>query len=481
MREVRTRFAPSPTGFLHIGSLRTALYEYAFAKNRKGKFILRIEDTDRNRFVPGATEKLISILRLFGLNWDEGPEIGGPYTPYIQSERVKTGIYKKYAELLIKQGNAYYCFCPPQSKEEIKESHAKKELILRDKCRDLTPGEVESHLKRGEKPAIRLKVPDNEKINYYDFIIKKEISWNTKDVDEVMLLKSDGFPTYQLAVVVDDVAMEISHIIRALEWLPSTPVHLLLFKYLGFKIPEIGHVTDILDPAGGKLSKRKGAVSCEEFLAEGYLPEAILNFIMLLGWAPKDNRELFTLEEFVHNFEKGDLQIANPIFNRVKLDWFNGVYIRKTENAHSEGILRKEPLKSQICQFFKGKYSEEQVEKILPLVKDRMVKLADFETLAGPIFKTCTTIDPTCLSSIKKEHLEGAIRVLSELNDWQLETINERLTTLIKENGWKTGDFYMSLRIAVCGCKVTPPINESLVILGKDKTLAQLKQALTLI
>jgi len=469
MKEIRTRFAPSPTGFLHIGGLRTALYSYAFAKNKKGSFILRIEDTDRNRYVPGATEKVYEILKIFGLSWDEGPLVNGPFAPYVQSERVKTGVYQKYAEKLVDEGHAYYCFCPAKAKEEIEETHRRKIIELRDPCRNLSLSQAREKINSGLKPAIRLRVPENETISYRDFVVGKEIAWNSKDIDEVMLLKSDGFPTYHLGVVVDDTEMKITHILRGHDWLPSTPVHLLLYKYFEATLPEIGHLTDILDPQGGKLSKRKGSVACEEFLAGGYLPEAILNFIMLLGWAPKDNRELFTLEEFVEFFDKGDLQTANPIFNREKLDWFNGMYIRKTENAK---------LTNQIFRFFGGKYTQDRIEKILPLVKDRMVKFSDFEILAAPLLGACPLIDKNCLPSVKKEHLEKTILVLDDLSSWELMEINEKLAALIKESGWKTGDFYMSLRVAVCGCKITPPINESLVVLGKEETLFRLNRAL---
>lgn len=472
MNETRTRFAPSPTGFLHVGHLRSCLYAYAFAKSHGGKFLLRIEDTDRKRYVPGSVEKIYEILKLFGFNWDEGPMVGGPYGPYIQSERVATGIYQKYADKLVAEGHAYYCFCPPQTKEEITQEHSRGIIKSRDLCRNLSDNEIKQKLDSGQKPAIRLRVPDNETVSFTDFVMKKEITWETNSVDEVMLLKSDGFPTYHLAAMVDDFEMKISHVIRGRDWLPSAPAHLLVIKYLGFPRPEIGHLTDILDPKGGKLSKRKGSVSCEEYLTEGYLPEALLNFVMLLGWAPKDNRELFTLDEFVQNFQKGDLQIANPIFNRVKLDWFNGVYLRKKTDQE---------LVSLIKPFLKTEIDNDSLIKIVPLIKDRLVKLTDFEVLAAPILNTCSTIDPACLSSVKKEHLEGAIKVISEVSDWKLESINEKLMALIKENGWKTGDFYMSLRVAICGCKVTPPINESVVILGKEKTLAQLNQALTLI
>jgi len=493
MSEIRTRFAPSPTGSLHIGSLRTALYAYAFAKSQKGKFILRIEDTDRTRFVPGATEKLCEMLKKFGIKWDEGPEVGGPYAPYIQSERAKLGIYEKYAEKLVAEGHAYYCFCPSETKEQIKKRHEKKLIQLRDQnCCHLSEEEIRRKIDSGEKPAIRLKIPENEEVSYYDFILKKEISWNTKDIDEVMLLKSDGFPTYHLAVVVDDALMEISHITRGHDWLPSTPVHLLLFKYLGFKLPQIGHLTDILDPSGGKLSKRKGSVSCEEFLAEGYLPEAILNFIMLLGWAPKDNRELFTLQEFVENFQKGSLQISNPVFNRKKLDWFNGYYIRqKTDQelfvliksylSSPSGLPREVPTYVGTKWGSSCPLNEDFIEKTIPLVKDRMVKLTDFETLVAPILSSpnlSNLSNLANLSDLKKEYIEKAIKVLKEISDWKLEEINEKLTTLIKGNNWKIGDFYMSLRIAICGCKITPPINETIEILGKKETLSRLQKVI---
>lgn len=292
---IRTRFAPSPTGYLHIGSLRTALYAYALAKHSQGDFILRIEDTDQKREVAGSVEKIYESLKIFGLNWDEGPGIGGPYIPYVQSERVKTGIYKEAAEKLVSEGHAFYCFCKPRSKDEIVEGRSIK-IELRDPCRTLTEDEVKEKLSAGEKPAIRLKVPENEKVSYIDYVSGKEVSWMSDIVDDAMLLKSDGFPTYHLAVVVDDTVMKITHILRGHDWQPSTPIHLLVYKFLGLEMPQLGHLTDILNADGhGKLSKRKGNVSCEQFLAEGYLPEALINFILLLGWAPKDNQELFTL------------------------------------------------------------------------------------------------------------------------------------------------------------------------------------------
>jgi len=269
-RRVRVRFAPSPTGYLHIGGLRAALFEYAFAKSLKGKFILRIEDTDRNRYVEGSVEKLIEVLKIFGLMWDEGPEVGGPYTPYIQSERLNSGVYKGIAEKLVSEGKAYYCFCDKKTKDEIKLEHTTSKIEVRDMCRNLSAEEIKKHLDNGEIPAIRLRVPDEGEIKYHDFVLKKDVLWQLKDVDEAMLLKSDGYPTYHLGVVADDVEMKITHILRGFEWMPSTPIHLLLFKYMEYPFPEIGHFSLILDPEGGKLSKRKRNVSCEDFLAQGF-------------------------------------------------------------------------------------------------------------------------------------------------------------------------------------------------------------------
>ncbi|HLE49379.1 MAG TPA: glutamate--tRNA ligase [Patescibacteria group bacterium] len=439
-KKVRTRFAPSPTGTLHVGGLRTAVYAYALAKRYKGDFILRIEDTDQKRLVPQAKEKLEEILKQFSLTWDEY---------YVQSERVKSGIYAKAAEKLVRDGHAFYCQCLPRNAKT--EGFSK---ILRDPCRD-------KNLRTG---AIKLKVPENKKVSYRDFVIQKEIIWDSGVVDDATLLKSDGFPTYHLAVVVDDHDMNISHVLRGHDWLPSTPIHLLVYEYLEYDRPEIGHLTDILDPEGGKLSKRKGSVSCEAILAEGYLPEAILNFVMLLGWAPKDDREIFTLEEFVKAFDENGFQKSNPIYNRDKLNWFNGEYIRNSKNSI---------LMTKLVDFFNRKYAEEKLEKIIPLVRERLNTLSEFESLAGFFFEL-PKADKKLLGENFKEHLSGAITVLEGVNIWNLENINKALMDLIQSKNFKTGKFFMDIRIAITGSSVTPPINESMEILGKDESIKRL-------
>ncbi len=475
MEEVRTRFAPSPTGFMHIGSLRTALFSYAFAKNKDGKFVLRIEDTDRNRYVPGATEKVYQILKIFGLAWDEGPLVDGPYAPYIQSERTKTGIYKQSAEKLVTNGHAYFCFCPPETKAEIEASHRKREIKLRDKCRKLTLKETQEKIKAGAKPAIRLRVPDRETVTAYDFLRKKDISWQTKDIDEVMLLKSDGFPTYHLGVVIDDALMKISAILRGQEWLPSTPIHCLLYQYLGFKMPQIGHFSLILDPTGGKLSKRKGAVACEEFLAEGYLPEAILNFIMLLGWAPKDNREIFSLSDFVEEFANGSLQTANSIFNRKKLDWFNGHYLRQKNSEELFKLLRP---------FAPEEFSDDLIKKTIPLVKDRIVKLADYAGLVEFLVVEPKVEVKLLLEKGEKDknliakQIEKSLSELEQTKPWVAKALEEKLRNLADKEGYHVGHFFMALRIAITGKTATPPLFESMEILGKEKTISRLQSVI---
>lgn len=432
-KKIRTRFAPSPTGFLHIGGLRTALYAYALAKHNGGDFLLRIEDTDQKREVPGAIEALKSVLTKFGLVWDEF---------YIQSERLH--LYKAAAEKMVKKGQAFYCNCKPKN--------AKAEgfsVELRDPCRNrnLTSG------------AIKLKVPDNKVVSYRDFVHRKEISWNTNTVYDATLLKSDGFPTYHLAVAVDDLDMKITHILRGHDWLPSTPIHLLVFDFIGGKRPEIGHVTDILSAeTGKKLSKRRDSVFVEQFLEQGFLPEAILNFVMLLGWAPKDNRELFTLDEFVREFNPEGFQEANPKFSMQKLEWFNGYYIRQMSP-----LLLAQKLAVFNPEF--AKLDGNLKLKIINLVQDRIKTLKEFNTLAG-FFFVRPEVDRGLLGKNYQTHLAAAIEALEK---------GTPLDQVPKAYGFNVGDFFMDLRIAICGSRFTPPINESIEILGKEESLKRLK------
>jgi glutamyl/glutaminyl-tRNA synthetase len=431
---IRTRFAPSPTGFLHIGSLRTALYAYLLAKHEKGDFILRIEDTDQKREIEGSADAIQNTLKKFGIEWDEF---------YVQSERHKSGIYKKAADELVSKGHAFYCQCQPKNSKDGGFS-----VVLRDPCRDkgLTSG------------AIKLKVPDGEIVKYTDFVHKKEISWKTETIYDATLLKSDGFPTYHLAAMVDDADMKVTHILRGHDWLPSTPIHLLVFKYLGVETPKIGHLTDILSvETGKKLSKRRDSVFVENFLEEGYLPEALLNFILLLGWAPKDNRETYSLEEMVTHFDVNGLQDANPRFFKDKLDWFNGEYIRKLSDEDLNNQFKN------VSPEFNKLDSDKQIA-ITKLLKERIKKFSDLNIIAK-FFWERPEVDTTLFGGEYKKHLEKAVEAIKEAKD---------LMEVVKENDFKTGDFFMSLRIAITGMKFTPPINESIGILGKEETLDRL-------
>jgi glutamyl-tRNA synthetase len=440
MTQVRTRFAPSPTGSLHIGSLRTALFSYALAKHYKGDFLLRIEDTDKKREVKGSREEIKSTLKDFSLDWDEY---------YIQSERVKTTIYKKAADQLVKIGHAFYCQC--KAKNVKKGGYSKK---LRDSCR-------EKDLKSG---AIKLKVPDNGKVSFTDFVLEKQISWEMENVADTTLLKSNGFPTYHLAVVVDDSDMKVSHALRGYDWLPSTPIHLLVYKYLNLEKSKIGHLTDILDPEGGKLSKRKGSISVTSILNDGCLPEALLNFLMLLGWAPKDNQEFFTLDQFIKVFDERGLQKSNPVFNREKLLWMNGEYIRKSKDS---------VLSDRIYDYYKASYSKDRIAKAVPIVKSRIKTLKEFSSLAGFLFEQ-PKVDTKLLGKNCQSHLKVALETIKGVSGWRLDILNDALIKAIKKNKFQTGDFFMDLRISVSGNRKTPPINESIVILGKNETIKRL-------
>lgn len=429
--KIRTRFAPSPTGQLHIGNLRTAIYAYALAKHNSGDFVLRIEDTDRKRYVPEAVEYTKNLLKIFGINWDEY---------YVQSERKEEGIYAKYAKLLVDSGHAFYCQCA--AKNAKKDGFSKE---LRDPCRDknLTSG------------AVKLKVPENEIVTYKDYVFREEIKWNSDDVFDATLLKTDGFPTYHLAVVVDDHEMNISHVLRGYDWMSSTPIHLLVYKYLDFQPPEIGHLTDIqATEGGGKLSKRRGAKYVDEYFTEGYLPEALLNFIIMMGWAPKDNREMFTLQEFVENFREDGLQKSNPRYMPDKLNWFNQQYIKKLSNE-------------ELAKKLKAFTDKKDFEKLIPLVRDRLITLKDFDNLTDYFYQR-----PQIAQQLDKKILDTARMTLEEKFDGKY--LEEHARAFCAENNIKVGDYFMALRLAITGRPATPPLWDVMVVLGKEETLARL-------
>ena len=435
---IKTRYAPSPTGEIHIGALRTLLYNYAFAKHNDGHFVLRIEDTDRKRYVEGAEKRILEDIKSYGLSWDEGP--------FVQTERLE--IYNEYIQKLIEQGNAYYCFCSPDRLKELKSKYDRH-------CLKLTKEEIEEKLKNHEPHVIRLKMPDNEVITFKD-AVRGDISFNTKDLDDQVLIKSDGIPTYHFAVVIDDHLMEITHVLRGDEWISSTPKQILLYRYLGWEPPIFAHLTALLDPSHkGKMSKRSGSVFARQFLDDGYLPQAVLNYLMLLGWNPGTEQELFTLKEFVKTFSFEHLHKSQPVFDPVKLKYFNGLYIRQKSDEELAKLL------------------PDYDSRYIPLIKSRMETLNDVAELLE--FTTKDIEPPKDL--INLEMLQG-IKTILETTEFNFDALQEKFLALVKEKGYKTGDFFMTLRVAICGKKITPPIVESMIILGKETCLRKINKLL---
>ncbi|MBI3289874.1 glutamate--tRNA ligase [Candidatus Microgenomates bacterium] len=419
---IRTRIAPSPTGIPHIGNTRTSLFNYAWAKHNDGKFILRIEDTDRARLVGGAEEKIVEIFDWLGLTPDE---------TYKQSERLN--IYKEYAQKLLD-----------------------KDLAFKD------------------EGAIRFKVSKEGQTSWTDAVGDKVITFENSTQEDFVILKSDGYPTYNFANVIDDHLMEITHTIRGDEFISSTPKHIMLYKAFGWEHPVFVHLPLILGPDKSKLSKRHGAQSVLELRDQGYLPQAVINFMAFLGWTPPSGKELLSLKDICDEFELKDVNLAPPIFDTTKLNWLNGEYIRETQDSK---------LKTQIYEFFEGEYPEDVVNQTIPLVKERMKTLKDYEKLAGFFFEEPDTDEfPTqqLFDNNSPKHLETALEVV-ETSDWDVESLQKAFLKAIEENKFNTGEFFMSLRGAIAGSRVTPPIVESIIILGKEEAKQRIQNALDLI
>ena len=379
---VRLRFAPSPTGFLHIGGLRTALFSWLFARQNQGSFIFRLEDTDRNRLVEAAESNLLKMLEWAGLDIDEGPGIGGDFGPYRQSERLE--IYRDHVDRLLGQGDAYPCFCSEERLEKLKTFQRSEGLTPRydNHCRKLQKKEVETTIQSGEKHVIRMKIPENQETFRLNDLVRGTIAIESTQVEDQVILKSDGFPTYHLAVVVDDHLMQISHVVRGEEWLPSFPKHLLLYRYFGWEPPEFIHLPLILNEERAKLSKRHGAVSVEEFRERGYLPQALLNFIALLGWNPGDDREVLSLEEMVDEFRFERVSKSGAVFDREKLNWMNQQYLLKLPEEEYFRMI------DDVIQ--KGDYHDQDPGKIrqaAEILKTRLVTLSDLNQKLGLFFE----------------------------------------------------------------------------------------------
>lgn len=472
--EVRTRFAPSPTGYMHLGNLRSALYTYLFAKANGGKFILRIEDTDQARFVPGAVDVIYRTLKSIGMQWDEGPDIGGDYGPYVQSER--KNMYLPYAEQLVKAGKAYYCFCTEEELAARREEAAKRgETFKYDKhCLHLSPEEVQRRIAAGEPYVIRQNVPEHGEASFDD-VLYGHIAVDCADLDDMILIKADGMPTYNFANVIDDHTMGITHVMRGNEYLSSTPKYNLLYEAFGWEKPVYIHMTPIMRDATHKLSKRDGDAYFEDYLNKGYLKEAIVNYVALLGWNPGDEREFFTMDELIKAFSVDGMSKSPAIFDVNKLTWMNAEYVRRlTPEQFTEYALpyyEKAGVSAEHADLL-ARILQQRTEVFtqIPEMLDFIPQLPDYDAELFTNKKSKTNPE------IAKHVLEIAIEALEALPAWEEQPIHDTLLGLAEKEGMKNGTMLWPVRIALAGKQVTPGgAIEIAILLGREESMRRLK------
>lgn len=484
---VKTRFAPSPTGFLHVGGLRTALFSYLFAKHHGGKFLLRVEDTDRERFVEGGIENILKSLHWAGIKPDEGVDLNktgkitqvGKNGPYIQSERLK--IYHKHVDKLVKDGHAYHCFCSKQRLEELRQiQKANKQTTGYDgTCRDIPLAEARKRVAAGESYVIRMKMPKTGTTKFTD-LVRGEVEFTNELIDDQVILKTDGFPTYHLAVVVDDHLMGITHAIRAEEWLPSTPKHIELYKMFGWKSPEFAHLSLLVNEQRQKLSKRHGDVSVQDFIDKGYLPEAMINFIAFLGWNPGDERELFSLDELIKEFDFSKISKAAGVFNLEKLNWFNREYLKRLSD--DDLVERCKLLLMEHGQWNTRQYD---MKKVLNLEKERVITLRELVEAVGFVFEEIS-YDAEILvwkKSTKEEAKDGLGKLADYLNkisvrDWTKAGLESKVGEWMQKNSLGIGNVMWPMRVALSGQKNSPGPYEIAEVLGKEEALKRLRTAI---
>jgi glutamyl-tRNA synthetase len=489
---VRTRFAPSPTGPLHIGGVRSALFAWLHARRYGGQFILRIEDTDQKRFQEGSLALITDALSWLGINWDEGPDIGGPYGPYVQSERLE--LYQKWAQWLLDHDKAYRCYTTSEELKQLHEEQKARGLLpgYDRRHRDLAPEQETALQAEGRSHVIRLKMPLEGKTVVHD-LVRGKVEFDNNTLQDVVILKSDGFPTYHLAHVVDDHLMQISHVTRANEWLPSLPLHIQLWQAFGWEIPEYAHLPVLLNPNGkGKLSKRSAGfthdgrhvpVLAREFKEAGYLPGAVINFLTNIGWNFGDEREVFDLEEAIQRFDLTQINPANSAYPIEKLDWLNGIYIREKTSPDELAQMLHKPLEQ--AGFI---VDDELLRKIVPLVRVRLKSLNDIVEMAGFFFRE-EFVPPAPEDLIQKKMdaestramLEAACQVLAEVDDFSTETTHNAMRELTQELGLKNSQVFGALRVAITGQRVSTPTFETMEVLGQQEVLRRIKLAVDLL
>ena len=468
---VRTRFAPSPTGFMHIGNLRTGLYTYLYARKHKGTFILRIEDTDQERKVEGAVEAIYRTLNIAGMDYDEGPDKDGGYGPYVQTERM--GLYKEYAEKLVELGGAYYCFCDKERLQSIVDENG---LHTYDKhCRNIPLEEAKARVAAGEPYVIRQKVPEGVVSSYTDLVFG-EIAVASADIEDGVLLKSDGLPTYNFANVVDDHLMGITHVMRGVEYLSSTPKYNLMYDAFGWERPTYIHLSPIMKDAQRKLSKRYGDANFEDFVAKGYLPEAIVNYIALLGWCPKSNKEKMTIEEMIEEFDVDGISKSPAIFDEAKMRWLNGEYLKAMTPDEFYKVSLPYILKSKAG----GKFNDYEISRLMQTrvdvlsdIPEKIDFLVDFDEYDVNMYvHQKMKVD----FNVAKRALKVAFDALAGLDDWTEDAIKESMKASAEANGMKGGQVMFSVRVALTGQPSTPGgAVEMAVVLGKEESLRRLQ------
>ena len=479
---IRVRYAPSPTGEPHVGNIRTAIFNWLCARHYRGALVIRVEDTDQSRKVEGATEQLLHALKWLGLDWDEGPDIGGTYAPYYQSERLEH--YVAESDRLLASGNAYKCYCSPDRLAEMRkeQTRLKQPTGYDGRCRSLSPGEAEKLDEAGVVPVVRFKMPDSGTTTIDD-LVRGEVSFENRLVDDFVVLKSDGFPTYHLAALVDDHAMNITHVMRAEEWLPSAPRHIQLYRALGWEPPRFAHLPIILAPDRSKLSKRHGATSILEYREQGYLPEAMVNFLSLLGWSLDDKTELLSTAELVRHFTIDRVSKSGAIFDAEKLSWMNGHYIRQLGVNELADVLldywRRYP-PEEIPELPERSY----LAQIVPLIQERLKTLADAAPLVQFFFhdeteyETAELVQKGMDASTTQQALVAAVAGIEAISPFDADALEGVLRPLAQELSVKAGQLFGSLRIATTGLRVAPPLFETMEVLGKARTLASIRRAI---
>ena len=478
---VRTRYAPSPTGIPHVGNIRTALFGWLFARHEGGEFIIRIEDTDRARYDERALDAILESLRWLGLDWDEGPEAGGSHGPYFQSERLEH--YEKYARQLIESGHAYECFCSPERLKAVREAQQqRKEPPRYDRvCRDISDSEREAKRADGTAPVVRFKTPLEGTTSFHDIVVG-EVQFENATLDDFVMLKSDGFPTYHLAHIVDDRMMEISHVLRGNEWIASAPRHALIHEALGWEPPKYAHLPRIFGPDGKPLAKRHGAVSALEYRDQGFLPEAMFNFLGLLGWSLDDHSVLISREQFIENFSLERVGKNPATFDVEKLTWMNGAYIRELPEERLTEVFT-ERLKQDLPS---AQIDRDLVRRLVPLIRERMKTLAEVAPMTEGFFSDDLSYDVSELLGkrfkTKRKGAEAALRAAKEciepLEGWDHESLEAALRAVAEEREMKAGDLFMLLRVACAGKPVSPPLFESMELLGRERCLRRIDEAL---